>query len=245
MIFRARTILSWTMANLHSDRVEVLRRTALFGALTQLELQALAERALEQRLVKGEVLFLAGDTARGLYVIVEGAVRAYRVGADGREQVIHIEKAGAIVGDVPVFDEGTYPSTAACEEDSVLLFIARENVRRLLLDHPAIALSALKVMARRLRNCAALVETLSLHDVDRRLARLLLEEAKTRGARRGHGLEFDFPFTHQQVASRIGSVREVVSRAFGRLQQAGFVRVDGKTIVVTDVERFTRYAEGD
>jgi CRP/FNR family transcriptional regulator len=145
---------------------------------------------------------------------------------------------------VPVFDEGNYPSTTAGEEDSILLFIARSEVRRLFLEHPATAVSALKILARRLRNCAALVETLSLHDVDRRLGRLLLAEARSRGTARGRGLEFEFPLTHQQVASRIGSVREVVSRAYGRLQQAGFVRTDGKLVVIADVDRFAKYTEG-
>jgi CRP/FNR family transcriptional regulator len=226
------------------DKVEALRRTALFCELTTEELQVLAERSVEQKLAKGEILFLSGDAARGLYVIVEGAVRAFRVGADGREQVIHVEKAGATVGEVPVFDEGNYPSTTAGEEDSILLFIARSEVRRLFLEHPIIAVSALKMLARRLRNCAALVETLSLHDVDRRLGRLLLAEARSRGTARGRGLELEFPLTHQQVASRIGSVREVVSRAFSRLQQAGFVRTDGKMVVIADVERFAKYTEG-
>ena len=226
------------------DKVEALRRTALFGELTTEQLQVLAERSVEHKLAKGEILFLSGDAARGLYVVVEGAVRAFRVGADGREQIIHVERSGATVGEVPVFDEGNYPSTTAGEEDSTLLFIAGSEVRRLFLEQPAIAVSALKMLARRLRNCAALVETLSLHDVDRRLGRLLLAEGRSRGTARGRGLEFEFALTHQQVASRIGSVREVVSRAFSRLQQGGFVRTDGRTVVIADVERFAKYTEG-
>jgi CRP-like cAMP-binding protein len=226
------------------DKVVALRKTPLFGDLEIPELQALAERAIEQKLGKGEMLFLSGDAARGLYVIVEGAVRAFRVGADGREQVIHVEKAGATVGEVPVFDEGTYPSNAAGEEDSILLFLSKNDVRRAFLEHPVIALSALRVLARRVRNCAALVETLSLHDVDRRLATLLLVESRSRGTRQGHGTHFEFSLTHQQVAARIGSVREVVSRAFGRLQQAGLIRVESKTVTITDMERFTKYTEG-
>jgi signal-transduction protein with cAMP-binding, CBS, and nucleotidyltransferase domain len=145
------------------DKVSALRRTALFGSLNESELSVVAERAVEHKLGRGEILFLAGDPPRGLYVIVEGAVRAYRVGPDGREQVIHVERAGATVGEVPFFDEGSYPSTVAGEEQSILLFIARAEVFKLLTDHPAIAIAALKVLASRLRNCASLVETLSLH----------------------------------------------------------------------------------
>ena len=226
------------------DKVAALHRTALFGDLGPGELQALADRAVEQKLARGEILFLSGDAARGLYVIVEGAVRAFRVGADGREQVIHVERAGATVGEVPMFDEGAYPSTTAAEEDSVLLFLSRQDVRTALTEKPAIALAAVRVLASRLRACASLVETLSLHDVDRRLARFLLVEARGRGTRHGRSLELDFPLTHQQVAARIGTVREVVSRAFGRLQQAGLVRVDGKRVIVPDEKAIAAYSDG-
>ena len=226
------------------DKLAALARTVLFGELGRAELQALADRALEQKLVRGEILFLSGDTARGLYVIVEGAVRAFRVGADGREQVIHVERAGATVGEVPVFDEGAYPSTTAAEEDTTLLFLSRQEVRALLTEKPAIALAALRVLARRVRTCASLVETLSLHDVDRRLARFLLGEARVRGTRQGRSLELDFPLTHQQVAARIGTVREVVSRAFSRLQQAGLLRLDSKRVIVLDEKAFSAYADG-
>jgi CRP/FNR family transcriptional regulator len=221
----------------------ILRGTALFGELPETELQALAERAVEQRLDRGEILFIAGDAARGLYVIVEGAVRAFRVGADGREQVIHVERAGATVGEVPVFDEGVYPSTVAAEEHTLLLFISQSDVRKLLTDRPVIAVAAVKVLARRLRNCAGLVETLSLHDVDRRLARFLMSEARRDGVRQGKTTSFEFHLTHQQLASRIGTVREVVSRAFSRLQQAGFVKLEGRRVIIPDEKAFAAYAD--
>lgn len=95
------------------DKIAALKRTALFGGLDERALHALAARAVERRLARGEVLFLAGEAARGLYVIVEGSVRAFREGVDGREQVIHVERAGATVAEVPVFDDGPFPATAA------------------------------------------------------------------------------------------------------------------------------------
>jgi CRP/FNR family transcriptional regulator len=226
------------------DKVEALRRTPLFSELAQEQLQLLADRAIEHKLSKGEILFLAGDPARGLYVIVEGAVRAYRVGTDGREQVIHVERAGATLAEVPLFDEGAYPSTAAGEEDSIVLLLPKQEVRRSFLANPEIAMTALKVMARRLRNCAALVETLSLHDVDRRLARFLLHELRANGTRSGRTLRMDFPLTHQQVASRIGTVREVASRAFSRLQQGNLIRVENRTVVIPDETSLAAYVEG-
>jgi CRP/FNR family transcriptional regulator len=81
--------------------------------------------------------------------------------------------------------------------------------------------------------------------VDRRLARLILVEASTRGRAQGRGLEVEYTLTHQQVASRIGSVREVVSRAFSRLQQAGLLRVEGRKIVILDSRLFSEYVSGE
>ena len=201
------------------DKIAALRHTALFGGLKEAELRALAERAVEHKLSRGEVLFMAGDEARGLYCIVEGAVRAFRESLDGREQVVHVERAGSTIAEVPVFDDQPYPSTVAAEEDSTLLFIDKRDVRRLCLDHPQIALAALAMLARRLRRCAELVEALSLHEVDQRLARLLLTEAQARGKQTEAGITVELILTNQQIAARIGTVREVVSRALTRLQQ--------------------------
>ena len=225
-----------------TDKIEALRRTQMFGELEEPELTALAERAIERNLARGEVLFVAGDEARGLYVVVDGALRAFRESVEGREQVIHVERAGATIAELPVFDEGPYPSTVAAEEDSVVLFIERSDVRRLCLDHPRIALAALKLMAGRLRKCAELVEALSLHEVDQRLAHLLLAEGLRHGDREGSQLAVDLILTNQQIAARIGTVREVVSRALNRLQQNGLIRVEGRRVLILDDEVLKSYA---
>ena len=106
-----------------SDNVAALRKTALFADLADAELRALAERAVARRLARGEVLFVAGEEARGLYVVVAGALRAFRENLDGHEQTIHVERAGATIAEVPVFDDQPTPSSVAAEEDSTVLFI--------------------------------------------------------------------------------------------------------------------------
>ena len=224
------------------EKAAALQRTVFFGELEPVDREALANRAAEQRLIRGETLFLAGQPAEGLYVVVEGAIRAYRVSADGREQVIHVERADATLAEVPVFDGGPYPSSAAAEEDSVVLFIRREDVLRLCIERPQISLAALKLLAARMRNCAALVERLSLRDVDRRVAQLLLEEASDHGRRSGDAVEFQLALTHQQIAARVGSVREVVSRAITRLQHGGLIQVDGRKVIISSERSLRGYA---
>jgi len=225
------------------DKVAALRRATLFKELDDGTLQVVAERAVERRFQKGEVLFIAGEEARGLYVIVEGAVRAFRGSLDGREQVIHVERAGGTVAEVPVFDDGAYPSTVAAEEDTTCLFIDKRDMRHLCLEHPEITLAALKVLAGRLRRCAELVETLSLKEVGQRLARYLLAEARRSGTRTEEGININLTQTNQQIAARVGSVREVISRALSRLQQDGLIVVEDRKLTILDEEALAAFAD--
>lgn len=202
------------------------------------EIKALADASLVHPLKKGETLFNAGEEAKGLYVITKGSLRAFRGNPEGREQVIHVEKAGTTIAEVPVFDDKPYPSTVVAEEDSEVLFISKEDVKRLCLKHPAIALSALKLLAARLRKTAALAESLSLKDVDQRLAAFLLKEFREKRLKK-----LKLP-TNSVLAARLGSVREVVSRAFSKLENDGLVKLDEhRNAEVLNEEALSKYAE--
>lgn len=225
-----------------SDRSKLLQQTALFCDLDESILDSLTRGSVERRLARNEILFLAGDEATGLYVVIEGSVRAFRTGADGREQVIHVEKAVTTIAEVPVFDNGVYPSTVAAEEESRLLFIAREKVRTACLEHPQVALAAARLFASRLRKCAELVESLSLREVGQRLAQFLLDQAEKSGKSTKDGVMFRQDLTHNQLAARIGTVREVVSRVMFRLQEQGLIIAKDKVITIPDVDALGVYA---
>jgi CRP-like cAMP-binding protein len=215
------------------DKMTAIGRTPLFSGLTAEELEELASRASKKNLSKGEVLFVEGEQAHGVFVVVRGAIRAFR-GGGGREQVIHVERAGATIAEIAVFDDGPYPATAAADEDSSVLLIGKQDFQQFLLDHPRVALSALKLLARRLRRHAELVESLSLREVGQRLARFLLMEARTNGRRDEHGLQVALALSNQQIAAQVGTVREVISRALKRLEQEGLVEIEGRRLTIPD-----------
>lgn len=225
-----------------TDRTELLKQTLLFRDLDDVILRSLARSAVEKQLAKDEILFIAGDEAAGLYVVIEGSVRAFRTGSDGREQVIHVERAVTTVAELPVFDDGAYPSTVAAEEESRVLFIAKERVRAACLEHPQLALAAARLFASRLRNCAELVESLSLREVGQRLAEFLLDQAKKNGDAARGSITFRQELTHNQLAARIGTVREVVSRVMFRLQEQGLITTKGRVITIPDRTALERYA---
>lgn len=224
------------------DKIAALRRAMLFSELDDVALRSIAERAVVRQFRKDEVLFIAGDKAEGLYVIVSGSVRAFRESLDGREQVIHVERAGGTVAEVPMFDDGNYPSTVVAEEDTNTLFLDKRDVRQLCLEHPEITLAALRVLAGRLRRCAELVETLSLKEVGQRVARFVLAEAHRNGQQTNQGIVVTLTQTNQQIAARVGSVRDVVSRALSRLQNDGLIIVEDRKLTIPDVSALSVFA---
>jgi CRP-like cAMP-binding protein len=225
------------------DKPAVLRRSVLFGELPLQDLKELSALARERKLAQGEILFLAGEKASGLYVIASGVIRAFRVNSQGREQTIHTEREGATLADVPVFDDGTYPATAVAEEPSTLLFLDKKDVREFILRHPALGLTALKLMAKRLRSHADLVDSLALQHVGQRLARVLLLECRSRGVRTGTGVQLDLTLSNGELARRVGSVREVVSRTLSRLEREGLLDLDHKRrrVVIPDEAALAAY----
>jgi CRP/FNR family transcriptional regulator len=226
-----------------TKRIAALQRTTLFGGLASKELADIAGRALELRLRKGEMLFLAGEPARGLYVVVEGEIRTFQQNENGREQVMHVDAAGSVLGDVPVFDDGPFPTSAISEAETHVLLIEKKDIRELCAKYPALALAALKLMATKVRWHASLVEALSLHEVGQRLALFLLAEARSEAVDPDAPKAFRLRLSNHEIASRIGSVRDVVSRALTRLKHEGLIALDNRRVTILDMQALKRYAE--
>jgi CRP-like cAMP-binding protein len=224
-------------------RVSILAKSALFRELPEDAVAELAARSIERRVRQGQILFTANEPAGGLYVVLSGSVRAFRENTEGREQTIHVEGPGGTLAEVAVFDGGPYPSNAVAEEDSEVLFLTTEDVRHFMLRHPQAALTALAILAKKLRTVAALAEQLALKDVSQRLATLLLEEARRVTPKLQDGISFSLPLSHSQLASRLGSVREVVTRGLQKLVQQGIIKIRGHRIVVLNVKALRVQAE--
>lgn len=227
------------------NRIEVLERTRLFQGSSTEELAWIAKRAVEQHLQAGEMLFFSGDEARGLFVVASGRIRAFQQNAEGREQVMHIDSAGATIGDVPVFDDGPYPASAIAEAETEVLFLDKRDIRQFCMEHPAFALRALKLMAERVRRHAKLVKVLSFHEVGQRLALLLLAEAQQANVGTNGKATFRLALSNHEIATRIGTVRDVVSRALTRLQADGLLSMQSRNITVLDMRALKRYAESN
>lgn len=216
--------------------LQVLRRVPIFNGLTETELQFLAERAVPQQYCKGELLFTEGDPCTGLFVIESGHVRIFKSSPNGREQILAIEGPGSSVAELPLFDGGAYPASTAATDDAQIYFISKQDFHSLCLVHPQVPLKVLKVVGGRLRKLVGIIEELSFTTVRSRLISVLLRLAKA-GKKTSAGIEIQLPPSNQELASEIGTVRELVSRNLSRLQAEDLIHMDAKTVTIPDLGR--------
>ncbi len=219
-----------------SERAAILARVPIFSDLSESELKFLSERAVSRRYASGDLIFSEGDPCTGLYIVESGGVRVFKTSAGGREQVLTIEHAGSSIAELPVFDGGNYPASASAASECVLLFISRSDFRALCLEHPEVALKVLRMVGLRLRRLVGIIEELSFTTVRHRLAALLLRLAREAGKSSGRA-EFKIEASNQELASQIGTVRELVSRNLSRFQAEGLIAMEGKNITIPDLAK--------
>lgn len=217
-----------------ANRLPTLRRAVLFSELSEHELNYIAERAVIRHFEAGQPVFSEGEACPGLWIIETGKVRIYKSSPNGREQVLAIEEPGSSIAELPVFDGGQYPASAASVNESKLLFISKEDFQSLCLKHPEVALKVLRIVGRRLRSLVGIIEELSFTTVRHRLISLLVRMAKE-GVRTNEGVEITFTANQQELAAQMGTVRELISRNLSRLQAENLIRVEGRKIVITDL----------
>jgi CRP-like cAMP-binding protein len=225
-----------TVAEIKVDHAQTLAKVQMFSGLTESELAFLAQRAVPRRFSPGETVFSEGEPCAGLYVVESGHVRIFKSSAAGREQVLSIDGPGSSVAELPVFDGGNYPASVTAVDDATLLFVSKQDFQALCLAHPQVALKVLRVVGARLRRLVGIIEELSFTTVRHRLASFLLRLARTEGKRTADGVEVTLPVSNQELASQIGTVRELISRNLSRFQSDGLVRIDGRTVVIHDLK---------
>jgi CRP/FNR family transcriptional regulator len=227
------------------DLASVLEKTALFTSLSPAEVQLLAARTLRKLFSSGELLFSEGEPCKGLHIIARGKVRIFKTSMSGREQVLAVNAENESVAELPVFDGGPYPASAAAIEETEVAFISRRDFQAFCMEHPEVALKVLSVVGSRLRRLVGIIEELSFTTIRQRLISALVKLAQSGGRQTARGVEFMLPGSHQELANQLGTVRELISRNLMRLQAEGLLEVDARQIVVKDVKGLASLLEGE
>ena len=182
----------------------------------------------------GAKIFSEGDPCRELLIVEEGEVRILKASPNGRVQLISVERRGNSLAEVAVFDEGVHAASAEAVGSVALLCLSADQFRRVCLQNPEMALKVFKVLGHRLRRLTSLVEELSFSTVRERLIAYLLGLANEAGRATPNGIQFELNENNEELAARLGTVRELVSRNLGRLHGAGLIQMKRRMVIIPD-----------
>jgi CRP/FNR family transcriptional regulator len=219
--------------------LEQLRREPLFTGLDEAALRKLVQSAVWRQYAAGEVVFLEGEIAPGLYVLQRGSLKVVMSSPEGREQVLLYLAPGEVFNPIGAFTNRPNPATAIALEAAGVWVLRREALARLLREWPDLAQRLIENMAERLIHLTGLVEDLSLRSVSGRLARLLLEAARDDVVPRPRW------YTQAELAARLGTVPDMVGRALRRLVEQGYIEVERHEFRILDAAGLRRAADSD
>jgi CRP-like cAMP-binding protein len=216
---------------------DTLRRVPLFHELSTSELASLSAGMSRTRYTRGQLIFAEGECGGDLLIVESGVVKVLKTDTSGRQQLLAIERAGSSLGEVSVFDGGAYSATAVAGEPTVLLRISGEHFRAVCSSHPQLAIKVIRVLGGRLRQLRRMIEELSFGTVRDRLIAHLLREADSEGRQTPQGIRFQRHDNNEELATQLGTVRELVSRNLGRLHGEGIIIAESRSITIPDLER--------
>lgn len=222
------------------DLTNLLKKSHLGAGLDGDELAALGEITLSRTVHKNEIIFLEGDPAEGFFLLLSGKVRIYKASPDGREYTIHQIQPGQMFAEVAIFRGGHYPANCAAMEDSTIAFFPKDKFQQLLKKSPQISLKIIGSLSAFLRDYNRQVEALSLKEVPARIASFLLNEFE-----KSEKKTIVLDTSKTELARRLGTISETLSRNLKKLKELNIIRVRGKEITVTDPARLSDIADGE
>jgi CRP/FNR family transcriptional regulator, dissimilatory nitrate respiration regulator len=207
-----------------------LRGCQLFAGLALPDLQNIASITVVKSLEKGDYLFRERDPSHGFYIVQRGAINIHRVNAMGKEQVIHVFRAGESFAEATLATDTGYPADARAVEISQVLLVQKSGFLGLLKRQPELALRMLGSMSLHLRVLVSQIEDLTMKDVETRLANWLVKRCPD--ARGEQPVTIELTMTKRVLAAELGTVSETFSRTLAKFRDQKLVAVNGKAITV-------------
>jgi CRP/FNR family transcriptional regulator len=220
------------------DKIETLRQNLFFQGLGDASLLELAEHTNLRRFERGEILFWEGDPCAGLHIIQSGSVKLFRVSPQGRQHILRVIQEGETCNEVPVFDGGSNPVNVEALEPTIAWVVDADAVHALMERDSQYTLRIIQSLGKMLRHLVQMSSEMAFYQVTNRLARLLNETPADElsgesGAR----------WTQEQMAARLGTVREVVARSLRELERSGAILMENRRISITDRDVLQEWAQ--
>jgi CRP-like cAMP-binding protein len=221
---------------------EVLARAGIFQGVDPAAIEVLTESLERVEFPRGTVIFNEGEPGDRLYIIVSGKVKIVRSAPDGRENLLTILGPSDMFGELAIFDPGPRTSSVTTVTQVRAVSMDREALRTWISGRPEIAEQLLRVLARRLRRTNNNLGDLIFTDVPGRVAKQLLQLVQRFGAQEGNALRVTHDLTQEEIAQLVGASRETVNKALADFSQRGWIRVEGKSVLILDPERLAKRA---
>ncbi len=222
----------------------LLKRCPLFSGLSDEDLRRVRAISILRQVQKKEILFSEGEEARGFYVILSGKVKLYKISPQGKEQILHIVSAPYTFAEAALFLQGGYPAFAETLTDCRLLYIPKRDFKQLVERNPQLSLNMIVSLSNYLRLFVSLVEELSLKEVSSRVAKYLID-LSTKAVREGRNPnELELDLSKHQLAAKLGTISETLSRTFGKMKSKGLISVQGNKILIRDRNSLEEIASG-
>jgi CRP/FNR family transcriptional regulator len=218
--------------------VNTLRGCQIFAGLSVEDLAAIAETVVVKPLAKGDYLFREGQASLGFFVVQAGAINVHRVNAAGKEQVIHIFRAGESFAEATLATERGYPADSRAVEPSQVLLVQKAGFLALVRRQPELALRMLAAMSLHTRALVAQLEDMMMKDVETRFANWLLKRCPS--PQNGAPVTIELSTTKRTLAAELGTVSETLSRTLARFREQKLVAVKGRRLTVVDPPKMLR-----
>ena len=225
---------------MQSEHLQLARRSILLASLPPLVVDKLLAGARTRVLDRGTTIFLHGERATGIYIVLEGWVKLYRIASNGTEVVMGVFTRGASFGEAVAFRNDVYPVASESVTDCTLMRIEADAFLRLIRENPEIAISILSATYMHLHGLVAQIEALKAQTGAQRVAEFLLELAPCRLG----SCSLTLPYDKSLIAGRLGMKPESLSRAFARLKEQGVV-MRQNVAEIKDVVALRDYVSAD
>ncbi len=211
-----------------------LRKDNLFCNLSPEALRSLENIRSTATYPKGTVLFVEGQTPRGVFLLCNGRGKLSATSSEGKSLILRIAEPGEVLGMSATVSGRPYEATLELLEPSQVNFLRRDDFLNLLRRHGEVALRTAQQLSQNYHSACQEMRTLGFaQSASGRLARLLLELAASQ-KRSGNGLHLKMTLTHEEIGQRIGTSRETVTRIFADFKKRRVVSVKGSTLTICD-----------
>jgi len=226
------------ITTIQPEKLETLSHCRYFKNVSDEILIEISDGMNLHQFSRGEPIFWENEECKGLYIIRQGNIKIYKLSQQGREMILNVLGDGESFNEVAVFDEATNPVNVAALSESQIWIVSARAIRACLYKYPEVSRAVILNLSKNLRMMVGKIEELSFFQVTTRLARLI--ENLTKEELQGNN---QVRLTRDEMAARLGTVREVVARSLKELERSGAVQVSRRKIVITDITRLKEWSQ--